>query len=67
MLDEFWWVAKLKNRKCLSRVIHTILTFFAWQGVHFFVIYLVPLSARVKRQFFQSVDRPGVDPKTARV
>jgi hypothetical protein len=50
------------------KVIHTILTFFRMgTRVHFFVIYLLPLSARVKRQFFQSVDRPGVDPKTARV
>ena len=30
-----------------------------------FVICLLPLSARPKQGFFQSVDRPGVDPKTA--
>ena len=34
-------------------------------ALNLFVIYLLPLSARAKRRFFQSADRPEADPKTA--
>jgi hypothetical protein len=64
MVDELWWDCQLKNEKFLSKL-DTEFAAFSPIETREAVIYLLPVSARVKQRFFQIAGRPGADPKTA--